>query len=87
MKTKVLHFKMNPTTVAKQKRQEETEALREEMRELRERVHSLQDGGASVQSQDDSSVHSFRLRLGLPPSREVLGKICNMVLHLQTDLC
>lgn len=72
VKTQVLHFKMNPTAVAKQQRQEEVEALQQEVTHLREIVRSLQDGGAAVHSQDDSSVHSLKLGLSLLPSKEVL---------------
>ncbi|XP_070684520.1 mitotic spindle assembly checkpoint protein MAD1 [Pempheris klunzingeri] len=72
VKTRVLHLKMNPTTVAKQQRQQEVEALREEVTHLRELVRSLQDGGALVHSHDDSSIHSSSLGLSLPPSKEVL---------------
>ncbi|XP_037620852.1 mitotic spindle assembly checkpoint protein MAD1 [Sebastes umbrosus] len=72
IKTRVLHIKMNPTTVAKQQRQQDVEALQEEVTRLRELVRSLQDGGAMVQSQDDSSVHASSLCLSLPPSKEVL---------------
>uniref|UniRef100_A0A8C5D6X7 Mitotic spindle assembly checkpoint protein MAD1 n=1 Tax=Gouania willdenowi TaxID=441366 RepID=A0A8C5D6X7_GOUWI len=46
VKTRVLHFKMNPTSVAKQQRQQEVEALEEEIKHLRELVCSLQGGGA-----------------------------------------
>lgn len=84
VKTRVLHFKMNPTTVAKQQRQQEVEALREEVTRLRELVRSLQDGGAVVHSQDDSSIHTPSLGLSLLPSKEVLGKIHDT--HLQTHL-
>uniref|UniRef100_A0A8C4I197 Mitotic spindle assembly checkpoint protein MAD1 n=1 Tax=Dicentrarchus labrax TaxID=13489 RepID=A0A8C4I197_DICLA len=63
VKTRVLHLKMNPTTVAKQQRQQEVEALREEVTRLRELVRSLQDGGALVHSQDDSSMHTPNLDL------------------------
>ncbi|GLD68270.1 mitotic spindle assembly checkpoint protein MAD1, partial [Lates japonicus] len=72
VKTRVLHLKMNPTAVAKQQRQQEVEALREEVTHLRELVRSLQDGGSLVHSQDDSSMHSSSLGLSLPPSKEVL---------------
>ncbi|XP_010731916.3 mitotic spindle assembly checkpoint protein MAD1 [Larimichthys crocea] len=72
VKTQVLHFKMNPTTVAKQQRQQEVEALREEVTRLRELMRSLQDGSTLVQSQDDSSMHAPSLGLSLPPSKEVL---------------
>lgn len=61
-KTRLLHFKMNPTAVAKQQRQQEVDSLREEVTRLREVVRSVQEGGAP----DESSV------LGLPPSKEVL---------------
>lgn len=60
---------MNPTSVAKQQRQQEMETIQEEVTRLRELVRSLQDGGSS---QEDSIVPN--LGLGLPPSKEVLGK-------------
>ncbi|XP_059189647.1 mitotic spindle assembly checkpoint protein MAD1 [Centropristis striata] len=72
VKTRVLHFKMNPTSVAKQQRQQDVEALQEEVTHLRELVRSLQDGGASVHLQDDSGMHASGLGLSLPPSKEVL---------------
>ncbi|XP_042341152.1 mitotic spindle assembly checkpoint protein MAD1 [Plectropomus leopardus] len=72
VKTRVLHLKMNPTTVAKQQRQQDVEALREEVTRLRELVRSLQDGGSMVYSQEDPSMHASSLGLSLPPSKEVL---------------
>lgn len=72
VKTRVLHFKMNPTSVAKQQRQQEVEDLREEVTRLREHLRSLQDGGALVHTQDDASAHTPHLSLSLPPSQEVL---------------
>lgn len=72
VKTRVLHFKMNPTSVAKQQRQQEVEALREEVAHLREHMRSLQDGGAVVHAQDDASLHTPSLSFSLPPSQEVL---------------
>ncbi|XP_056135656.1 mitotic spindle assembly checkpoint protein MAD1 [Lampris incognitus] len=72
MKTRVLHFKMNPTSVAKQQRQQEVETLREEVTRLREHLRSLQDGGALALIHEDASTHSPNLRLSLPPSQEVL---------------
>ncbi|XP_071783816.1 mitotic spindle assembly checkpoint protein MAD1 [Centroberyx gerrardi] len=72
VKTRVLHFKMNPTSVAKQQRQQEVEALREEVTRLREHLRSLQDGGSLVHAQDDASAHTPKLSLSLPPSQEVL---------------
>ncbi|KAM9857538.1 LOW QUALITY PROTEIN: mitotic spindle assembly checkpoint protein MAD1 [Aulostomus maculatus] len=69
VKTRVLHLKMNPTTVAKQQRQQDVETLREEVARLRELVRSLQDG---AHLQDDASLHSSNLSLSLPPSKEVL---------------
>ncbi|KAM3865165.1 mitotic spindle assembly checkpoint protein MAD1 [Diretmus argenteus] len=72
VKTRVLHFKMNPTSVAKQQRQQEVEALREEVTCLREHLRSLQDGGTLVHAQDNASTHNPNLSLSLPPSQEVL---------------
>uniref|UniRef100_UPI0037E83CBF mitotic spindle assembly checkpoint protein MAD1 n=1 Tax=Semicossyphus pulcher TaxID=241346 RepID=UPI0037E83CBF len=72
VKTRVLHFKMNPTNVAKQQRHQEVESLREEVTCLRELVRSLQEGGARAHTQDDSSMHISGLGLSLPPSKEVL---------------
>ncbi|XP_028313388.1 mitotic spindle assembly checkpoint protein MAD1 [Gouania willdenowi] len=71
VKTRVLHFKMNPTSVAKQQRQQEVEALEEEIKHLRELVCSLQGGGAVAHSHDDSSLHSSNLSISLPPSKEI----------------
>lgn len=65
---------MNPTAVAKQQRQQEVEALREEVTRLRELVRSLQDGGSSLHPQDDNSMHNPSLGFNLPPSKEVQGK-------------
>ncbi|CAF98131.1 unnamed protein product, partial [Tetraodon nigroviridis] len=70
LKTRVLHLKMNPTSVAKQQRQQEMETAREEVTRLRELVRSLQEGGSAVQSQDSSTVAN--LGVCLPPSKEVL---------------
>ncbi|XP_068607328.1 mitotic spindle assembly checkpoint protein MAD1 isoform X1 [Brachionichthys hirsutus] len=68
--TRVLHFQMNPTAVAKQQRQQEVEALREEVARLGELVRSLQEGGARVHSQGHAGVHASGL--GLLASKEVL---------------
>ncbi|XP_040043010.2 mitotic spindle assembly checkpoint protein MAD1 [Gasterosteus aculeatus] len=65
VKTRVLHLKMNPTATAKQQRQQDGEALREEVTRLREVVRSLRDGGAAAALQDESG-------LSLPPPKEVL---------------
>lgn len=65
--TRVLHFKMNPTAVAKQQRQQDVDALREEVALLRELVRSLQGGGAAAHTQDAAAAG-----LVLPPSKEVL---------------
>ncbi|XP_076004106.1 mitotic spindle assembly checkpoint protein MAD1 [Genypterus blacodes] len=70
--TRVLHFKMNPTSVAKQQRLQEVEDLREEVTRLRERLRSLQVGGALAHAQDDASVHTSSLSFSLPPSQEML---------------
>ncbi|XP_034044169.1 mitotic spindle assembly checkpoint protein MAD1 [Thalassophryne amazonica] len=68
VKTKVVHFTMNPTAVAKQQRQQEDEALQEEVTRLRELVRSLQDGGTLSHAQD---VAMQALSFSLPPSKEV----------------
>lgn len=74
--TQVIHLKMNPTAVAKQQRQQEAEALREEVTLLRERVRMLQDGGSLLHSQDEPGVHGASRSFSLPPSKEVQGKTC-----------
>ncbi|XP_036391047.1 mitotic spindle assembly checkpoint protein MAD1 [Megalops cyprinoides] len=62
LKTKVIHFRMNPTSLAKQQRLDEVEQLREECQRLREHVRTLQAGGAVA------TEGSF----SLPPSQEVI---------------
>ncbi|XP_034086093.1 mitotic spindle assembly checkpoint protein MAD1 isoform X3 [Gymnodraco acuticeps] len=69
IKTRVLHFKMNPTTIAKQQRQQDIDALREEVTRLSELVRSQKEGGAMVQG--DSSINAS-LSPSLPPSKEVV---------------
>ncbi|XP_035992565.1 mitotic spindle assembly checkpoint protein MAD1 [Fundulus heteroclitus] len=71
VKTQVVHLKLNPTTEAKQQRQQEVEDVREELNRLRELVRSFQEGG--MVAQDDSRIHTSGLSLNLPPSKEVLG--------------
>lgn len=66
VKTQVIHLKMNPTAVAEQQRQQEVEALREEVIRLRE-----------LHSQDDSSMHNPSRGFSLPPSKEVQGQSNN----------
>ncbi|KAJ3615201.1 hypothetical protein NHX12_018769 [Muraenolepis orangiensis] len=72
VQTRVLHFKLNPTDVAKQQRQQEMEALRAEVTCLREHLRSLK-GAGSLSSQDNPNTVSQALSLCLPPSQEVLG--------------
>uniref|UniRef100_A0A8K9XLU9 Mitotic spindle assembly checkpoint protein MAD1 n=1 Tax=Oncorhynchus mykiss TaxID=8022 RepID=A0A8K9XLU9_ONCMY len=67
VKTKVLHFSLNPTSMAKQQRVEEVEALRAEVECLRERLRSLQTGGAIP-----LAAAAGETSLSLPPSQEVL---------------
>ncbi|XP_052367140.1 mitotic spindle assembly checkpoint protein MAD1 [Oncorhynchus keta] len=67
VKTKVLHFSLNPTSMAKQQRVEEVEALRAEVECLRERLRSLQTGGAIP-----LAAAAGEASLSLPPSQEVL---------------
>uniref|UniRef100_A0A8C5X8Z8 Mitotic spindle assembly checkpoint protein MAD1 n=2 Tax=Malurus TaxID=55806 RepID=A0A8C5X8Z8_9PASS len=45
-RTKVLHFSMNPTSLAKQQRKEEQQQLQEECERLRELVRVLEGGGS-----------------------------------------
>uniref|UniRef100_A0A4W5R4Z8 Mitotic arrest deficient 1 like 1 n=1 Tax=Hucho hucho TaxID=62062 RepID=A0A4W5R4Z8_9TELE len=67
VKTKVLHFSLNPTSMAKQQRVEEVEALRAEVECLREHLRSLQTGGAVPLAAAEGETS-----LSLPPSQEVL---------------
>lgn len=63
VKTKVIHFQMNPTSIAKQQRTEEAEQLRAECQRLRERLRKMEAGGAMPT--DDTT-------LVIPPSQEIL---------------
>ncbi|XP_062865888.1 mitotic spindle assembly checkpoint protein MAD1 [Trichomycterus rosablanca] len=63
VKTKVMHFRMNPTSVAKQQRAEEMEQLKVECERLRERLRKLEAGGA-IMSDDTTLI--------IPPSQEIL---------------
>lgn len=45
-RTKVLHFSMNPASLAKQQRKEEQQQLQEECERLRELVRVLEGGGS-----------------------------------------
>lgn len=45
-RTKVVHFSMNPTSLAKQQRKEEQQQLQEECERLRELVRVLKGGGS-----------------------------------------
>lgn len=75
---------MNPTSVAKQQRQQEIETAREEVTRLRELVRSLQDGGSAAQSQDSMMPN---LDVCLLPSKEVLGKILSVAPPFQAGWC
>ncbi|XP_076838693.1 mitotic spindle assembly checkpoint protein MAD1 [Brachyhypopomus gauderio] len=61
--TKVVHFRLNPTCVAKQQRVEELEQLRVECERLRERLRKMEAGG-TVTSDDTTLI--------IPPSQEIL---------------
>ncbi|XP_060754557.1 mitotic spindle assembly checkpoint protein MAD1 [Neoarius graeffei] len=63
VKTKVLHFRLNPTSVAKQERAEEVEQLKVECERLRERLRKMEAGGA-ITSDDTTLI--------IPPSQEIL---------------
>ncbi|KAM9818944.1 mitotic spindle assembly checkpoint protein MAD1 [Syngnathus typhle] len=64
VKTRVVNFKMNPTAVAKQQRQQEFEALREEVERLRDVVRKGQESGHV-----DAALQEAKLNL--PPPKEV----------------
>lgn len=49
-KTKVVHFSMNPMSLAKQQRKEEQQQLQEECERLRELVRALKGGGSIPES-------------------------------------
>ncbi|XP_035390935.1 mitotic spindle assembly checkpoint protein MAD1 isoform X2 [Electrophorus electricus] len=63
VKTKVVHFRLNPTCVAKQQRAEELEHLKVECERLRERLRKMESGG---------TVTSDDITLIIPPSQEIL---------------
>ncbi|KAI5090289.1 mitotic spindle assembly checkpoint protein MAD1, partial [Silurus meridionalis] len=63
VKTKVVHLRLNPTSVAKQERVEEVEQLKVECERLRERLRKMEAGGAMAS--DDTM-------LIIPPSQEIL---------------
>ncbi|NXF29564.1 MD1L1 protein, partial [Nyctibius bracteatus] len=57
-RTKVLHFSMNPASLAKQQRKEEQQQLQEECERLRELVRVLEGGGSIPESLE--GVGSFQ---------------------------
>lgn len=65
-RTKVLHFSMNPVSLAKQQRKEEQQQLQEECERLRELVRVL-EGGGSVPGNLEG-VGSFQ-------SQEIAGRL------------
>uniref|UniRef100_W5LZP9 Mitotic arrest deficient 1 like 1 n=1 Tax=Lepisosteus oculatus TaxID=7918 RepID=W5LZP9_LEPOC len=62
-KVKVLHFRMNPASQARQQRAQDAEQLRQELQRLKEHIQLLQAGGAVAAEEGP---------LSLPPSQEVL---------------
>lgn len=66
-KTKVMHFRLNPTSIAKQQRAEDLEQLRVECERLRDRLRKMEAGGA-VATDDTTLI--------IPPSQEILGGQC-----------
>ncbi|XP_010001578.1 PREDICTED: mitotic spindle assembly checkpoint protein MAD1 [Chaetura pelagica] len=64
-RTKVLHFSMNPASLAKQQRKEEQQQLQEECERLRELVRVL-EGGGSIPENLEGALS------GLPSKKEVL---------------
>lgn len=63
VKTKVIHLQMNPTSIAKQQRNEEAEQLKAECQRLRERLRKMEAGGGLA---TDDTI------LVIPPSQEIL---------------
>uniref|UniRef100_A0A8C4XAM1 Mitotic spindle assembly checkpoint protein MAD1 n=1 Tax=Erpetoichthys calabaricus TaxID=27687 RepID=A0A8C4XAM1_ERPCA len=63
-KTKVIHFKMNPSSVAKQQRVEDIQQLREECERLREHIRTAQALG---------TLPKDETALTLPPPQEVIA--------------
>ncbi|KAL1282719.1 hypothetical protein QQF64_001522, partial [Cirrhinus molitorella] len=63
VKTKVIHFQMNPTSIAKQQRTEEVEQLKVECQRLRERLRKIEASGGMTT--DDTTII-------IPPSQEIL---------------
>lgn len=63
VKTKVIHLQMNPTSIAKQQRNEEAEQLKAECQRLRERLRKIEAGGGLA---TDDTI------LVIPPSQEIL---------------
>ncbi|ETE67945.1 hypothetical protein L345_06264, partial [Ophiophagus hannah] len=55
-RTKVLHFSMNPASLAKQQRQEQMGNLREECERLRERIRILEGGDGGGTSSTSSKL-------------------------------
>ncbi|XP_047920414.2 mitotic spindle assembly checkpoint protein MAD1 isoform X13 [Anser cygnoides] len=75
-KTKVLHFSMNPASLAKQQRKEEQQQLQEECERLRELVRVLEGGG---------SIHGNLEGVGSFQSpQEIADRGCSTVLLLVT---
>uniref|UniRef100_A0A8C5D3N2 Mitotic spindle assembly checkpoint protein MAD1 n=1 Tax=Gouania willdenowi TaxID=441366 RepID=A0A8C5D3N2_GOUWI len=99
VKTRVLHFKMNPTSVAKQQRQQEVEALEEEIKHLRELVCSLQGGGCilsrflpvicvpDLRKQIESSeLKNQRLKEVFQKKIQEFRRVCYVLTGYQIDL-
>ncbi|XP_058013087.1 mitotic spindle assembly checkpoint protein MAD1 isoform X2 [Ahaetulla prasina] len=60
-RTKILHFSMNPASLAKQQRQEQMGNLWEECERLRERIKVLEGGDGAGTSSSSSSILSGKL--------------------------
>ncbi|KAG7263490.1 hypothetical protein CRUP_013801 [Coryphaenoides rupestris] len=60
VKTRVLHFKMNPTNVAKQQRHQEAEALREEVTHLRKQMESSELRNQRLKEVFQRKIQEFR---------------------------
>uniref|UniRef100_A0A3Q3WR08 Mitotic spindle assembly checkpoint protein MAD1 n=1 Tax=Mola mola TaxID=94237 RepID=A0A3Q3WR08_MOLML len=85
VKTRVLHLKMNPTTVAKQQRQQEVEALREEVTRLRELVRSLQEGDLRKQM-ESSELRNQRLKEVFQRKIQEFRTVCYVLTGYKIDI-
>ncbi|KAL7979298.1 hypothetical protein Chor_015322 [Crotalus horridus] len=73
-RTKILHFSMNPASLAKQQRQEEMANLREECERLRERLRVLESGDAGGTSSSSNCSGKLEGGANLQSHPEIAGR-------------